>query len=241
MPDIEKNVPLGEQAYAAIKKMIIEGELDSNQAVPESVLAKRLGISRSPVKAALTRLMEDGFVIGEPWKVPYVAPISAKYIDDVYQLRKALETQCASQALNRIPSAEIEGLAALLTRIQPDVETGVYTPVRDAFKRFEDMLLANCDNELLRIMLIKLRDHIERVRFASVSIEDGEFLHREYWILREELDAMRARDASRLARLLSEHTDAYRSWIVEQWGHATGQSHGADAQTIGRNALETTG
>ncbi|MBN3853971.1 GntR family transcriptional regulator [Paraburkholderia sp. Ac-20340] len=217
MPDIEKNVPLGEQAYAAIKKMIIEGELASNQAVPESVLAKRLGISRSPVKAALTRLMEDGFVIGEPWKVPYVAPVSAKYIDDVYQLRKALETQCASQALNRIPSAEIEALAAMLVGILPEIESGNYAPVRDAFRRFEGILLENCDNELLRMMLIKLRDHIERVRFATLSIEEGEFHHREYWILREEVDAMRARDASRLSRILSEHTDAYRQWIVQQW------------------------
>ncbi|WP_322092552.1 GntR family transcriptional regulator [Paraburkholderia bannensis] len=223
MPDIEKNVPLGEQAYAAIKKMIIEGELDGNQAVPESVLAKRLGISRSPVKAALTRLMEDGFVIGEPWKVPYVSPISAKYIEDVYQLRKALETQCAVQALNRIPSAEIEQFASVLVDIKPDIEAGHYAPVQHAFFHFQEMLLRNCDNELLRMMLGKLRDHIERVRHAVRAINESEFLYREYWILREELDAIRARDAVKLGRILAEHTDAYRQWIVEQWNAAAGR------------------
>ncbi|WP_322092536.1 GntR family transcriptional regulator [Paraburkholderia bannensis] len=217
MTDIEKNVPLEKQAYVAIKRMVIEGELAPNQPVPESVLAKKLGISRSPVKAALTRLMEDGFVIGEAWKVPYVSPVDEKYIDDVYQLRKALETQCAVQALNRIPSSEIEEFAAVLANIQPDIEAGRYSPVRDAFFHFQDILLRNCDNELLTMMLGKLRDHIERVRYASRSIDDSEFHHREYWILKDELDAMRARDTDRLSRILADHTDAFRVWIVDQW------------------------
>ncbi|RWI33327.1 MAG: GntR family transcriptional regulator, partial [Mesorhizobium sp.] len=139
MQEVERNIPLGERVYDIIKKMITDGELPPNQVVPESVLAKQLGVSRSPVKAALTRLQEDGLVVGEAWKVPYVAPLDAKYVSNAYQVRKALDSQCAIQAIGNIPAARIDEFGVLLDKAQQSLETDP-SPVRDAFFFLQSML-----------------------------------------------------------------------------------------------------
>ena len=215
--ELERNVPLSDRAYKLIKKMIIERELAPGDSAPESVLAKRLGISRSPVKWALTRLQEDGLVVGEAWKVLSVAPLDPKYIDNVYQVRKALDVQCVVQSIDKIPSRKIEQLAAQLDAVKPAVEAGKPDAVREVFQFFQLMLLEHCDNELLKVMIGKLQDHLDRIRHASRGKNDYEWLEREYWMLRDELDALRARDAARLASILSNHHEQFRRWISANW------------------------
>jgi GntR family transcriptional regulator, rspAB operon transcriptional repressor len=215
--ELERNVPLSDRAYKLIKKMIIERELAPGDSAPESVLAKRLGISRSPVKWALTRLQEDGLVVGEAWKVLSVAPLDPKYIDNVYQVRKALDVQCVVQSIDKIPSRKIEQLAAQLDAVKPAVEAGKPDAVREVFQFFQLMLLEHCDNELLKVMIGKLQDHLDRIRHASRGMNDYEWLEREYWMLRDELDALRARDAARLASILSNHHEQFRRWISANW------------------------
>jgi DNA-binding GntR family transcriptional regulator len=221
MQEVEKNIPLGERAYYVIKAMIIRAELAPGQSVPESVLAKQLGISRSPVKAALTRLQEDGLLTGEAWKVPSVVPLDLKYVDNVYQVRKALETQCALQSIDTIPSAKVEEFAAMLDTAEIELRDGDVTQVRNAYEFIQKVLREYCDNALLRVMLGKLQDHLARVRYASRSNDDQEFLKREYWMMREELDALRARDGARLAAALNNQHEQFRRWILDHWDAIT--------------------
>lgn len=214
---VEKNVPLEERAYAALKAMIINGSLEPGQSVPESVLAAQLGISRSPVKVALIRLIQDGFVIGQAWRVPQVVDFDAKYINDVYQLRRALDSQRAVQAIKHIPDAEIKAFAAQLAHIEGNFTPEGEAQIREAYQSFQSMLMRNCDNDLLRLMMAKLDDHLERVRYAFRTTDQKEFLQIEYWILKEELEALRNRDGERLAKLLNDHHDTYRRWMVTKW------------------------
>ena len=77
---LDRASPLADRAYAAIKQMVIANELAPGQLLTESGLAQPLGISRSPVRAALARLQEEGFIETEPWKGPRVAALDAKYV-----------------------------------------------------------------------------------------------------------------------------------------------------------------
>ncbi|PZU85479.1 MAG: hypothetical protein DI528_11980 [Shinella sp.] len=215
--EIERNIPLGERVYDLIKKMITDGELEPSQAVPESVLAKRLGVSRSPVKAALTRLQEDGLVVGEAWKKPHVAPLDRRYVNNAYQVRKALDAQCAIQAIGNIPPARIEEYAKMLDEAKVGLETNDPSRVRDAFFFFQQLLQDYCDNDLLRGMQGKLHDHLTRIRNAIHKSDDGEWLKMEYWMLREQLDALRARDASRLVTTLNNQHDQFVRWLFSNW------------------------
>ncbi|MGY5809094.1 GntR family transcriptional regulator [Rhizobium sp. LEGMi198b] len=217
MQEIERNIPLGERVYDTIKKMIIEGNLGPNQSVPESVLAKQLGVSRSPVKAALTRLQEDGLVVGEAWKVPYVSPLDARYINNAYQVRKALDAQCAIQAMANIPANRIEEFGRMLDKAGDGLESDDQSYVRKAFFFLQEMLQEYCDNDLLRSMQGKLHDHLTRIRNVIHTTNEGEWLKIEYWMLREELDALRARDAGRLVNSLNNQHDQFVRWLFNNW------------------------
>lgn len=214
---VEHNVPLGERIYDIIKKMITDGTLAANQKVPESVLAKQLGVSRSPVKAALTRLQEDGLVVGEAWKVLYVAPLDARYVNNAYQVRKALDAQCAIQAIGNIPAKRIDEYAQLLDEAKAELDADDPSKVREAFFFLQDMLREYCDNDLLRGMQGKLHDHLIRIRNAIHETNEGEWLKIEFWMLREQLDALRARDAGRLVSTLNNQHDQFVRWLSANW------------------------
>ncbi|TGU99758.1 GntR family transcriptional regulator [Mesorhizobium sp. M00.F.Ca.ET.151.01.1.1] len=217
MQEVERNIPLGERVYEIIKKMITDGALPPNQAVPESVLAKQLGVSRSPVKAALTRLQEDGLVVGEAWKVPYVAPLDAKYITNAYQVRKALDSQCALQAIGNIPAARIDELGAFLDKAHQSMEADDPSLIRDAFFLLQEILRQYCDNDLLRSMQGKLHDHLTRIRNAVHATNDAEWLKIEYWMLKDQLEALRSRDSARLVAALNNQHDQFVRWLLKNW------------------------
>ena len=68
---------LADEAYAALKHMIITDELKGGTVISVLAMAERLGISRSPVKEAILNLEQDGFVVCEPFKAPRVMTIEA--------------------------------------------------------------------------------------------------------------------------------------------------------------------
>ncbi|BCW42654.1 putative HTH-type transcriptional regulator YdhC (plasmid) [Arthrobacter sp. StoSoilB3] len=208
--------PLGEQAYRAIKQMIISGELAPGEEVPESVLAKRLGISRSPVRAALTRLRDDGLLVAEAWKVPRVAALDRKYVDNVYQLRKALDTLCAEQSIDNVPDSEIADFQELLKQLDPQVRAGRLEGVREANFKFHSLLITYADNALLKTTVARFQDHLLRVRNASSRDDDG-WLLLEYEFLQKEAEALATRDSAGLVSVLRNHLEYFRERIVTTW------------------------
>ncbi|WP_244730920.1 GntR family transcriptional regulator [Mesorhizobium sp. 113-3-3] len=217
MSELEENAAPGERAYVTLKKMIIEGRLRPGQSAQEDDLAAYIDVDSPLLEAAVTRLVADGLVCQGAGNSRRVAALDRKYIDDVYQVCKALEVQTAVQAIDHIPTAAIEEFSAALEGIRGDVEAGKPYPVRDAYEHLQRMFIKYCENDLICSVLARLQDHLARVRFASRTMDDREWLHIEYWVMKDELDALRARDASRLATTLSAHMDMFRRWILQSW------------------------
>ncbi|TGU99753.1 GntR family transcriptional regulator [Mesorhizobium sp. M00.F.Ca.ET.151.01.1.1] len=215
--ELEENAAPGERAYAALKKMIIEGKLRPGQSAREDDLAAYIDVDTPLVKAAVGRLVADGLVCEGDGNSRRVAALDRKYVDDVYQVCKALEVQTAVQAIHHIPNGAIEEFSSVLEGIRGDVEAGKPYPVRDAYEHLQRMFLTYCENDLICSVLARLQDHLARVRFASRTMDDREWLHIEYWVMKDELDALKARDANRLATTLSAHMDMFRRWILQSW------------------------
>ena len=87
--------PLQEQAYIAIKKMVDNNELEPNTIYSLTQLAKKMNISRTPLKDALVRLSQDKYVDIIPSKGFCLHKIDEKDIEDTYQIRKAIELSAA--------------------------------------------------------------------------------------------------------------------------------------------------
>lgn len=85
-------------AYKAIRQYIWEGRLSEGMRLTEESVARQLGISKSPVREAFNRLESEGLIRIEPRRGAYLRTFSIKEIEDLYDLREALEAHAIARA-----------------------------------------------------------------------------------------------------------------------------------------------
>lgn len=136
----------------ALRELILRGELAPGARLAEVELAGRLGVSRTPVRSALTQLATEGLVEVAPNRGARVATWTVHELEGIFDLRTALEPRAAALAARHATADDTAELAHLAERM---VEVG--TPGRgqdlDALaelnRRFHDRLSALADNAAL--------------------------------------------------------------------------------------------
>jgi len=101
-PDHSAITSKSEFAYNAIRDAIQSGELEPGQRLGPRHLAVELGISYTPVREALARLENEGFVSRQPNKGTYVRSVSRTQIEQIYSLRLLLEPMATAEATHHV-------------------------------------------------------------------------------------------------------------------------------------------
>jgi DNA-binding GntR family transcriptional regulator len=96
--DIDGRLLLRDQAYAALANAIVSGELEPGEVLRDTELAVRLGLSRTPVREALTRLADEGLVVTKPNAYTRVASLDDDAALDAAVLNQALHGLAAQLA-----------------------------------------------------------------------------------------------------------------------------------------------
>jgi DNA-binding GntR family transcriptional regulator len=105
----DKHGPLQvERVYEAIKTRVIYGHYRPGHPMSESVLARVLHASRTPVREALSRLGEEGYVLRMPRRGYKVAPLTRATIDHIFQVRRLLEVEGAALAAEHASDEAIQ-------------------------------------------------------------------------------------------------------------------------------------
>src|SRR5262245_19915412 len=99
---------LKERAYAEIKRRIVRGDYNAQTFLAERQLADGLGMSKTPVRAALERLEQEGLVTISPQQGIIVRDLSVHEIADQYEMRIALETYVARTVAGRLTPAQVQ-------------------------------------------------------------------------------------------------------------------------------------
>jgi DNA-binding GntR family transcriptional regulator len=117
-----------DHAYAAIRGLILSGELAPGSQLSEEALAERCGVSRTPVRDALRRLESELFIRKSESQRSFVAEWSPSDLEDAFELRAMLEGLAARRAAQRISPLQLEQLRSHNRRIleaisakEPDV------------------------------------------------------------------------------------------------------------------------
>ena len=108
-----------QQVYERLRALIIDGRLAPGARIVETEVASRLGVSRTPVRGALQRLQQEGYVVDSPTLQqtrPTVAPLTADDARELFLLVGALEGLAAFRAALGSPT-ERSGLVASLAQI----------------------------------------------------------------------------------------------------------------------------
>ena len=111
--------PLREVVCETLREAIISGVLRPGERLMEIQLAEELGVSRTPVREAIRKLELEGFVIMIPRRGTYVADLSIKDINEVFEVRSALDSLANGLAAERITEEELEQMERLKRAFDP--------------------------------------------------------------------------------------------------------------------------
>jgi DNA-binding GntR family transcriptional regulator len=154
---------LKEQAYERIKEKLLTDEYPPGTFLSERQLALNLGMSKTPVKAALERLEAEGFITVSPQQGIIVRQLSIAEIADQYEIRVALESYTVRTLAGRLTPGQVDRVRAnLATHAKlsgaADVPTGVELDA-EFHSQFAEFL---GNREILRVM-DQLRERMQRI------------------------------------------------------------------------------
>jgi DNA-binding GntR family transcriptional regulator len=150
-------------AYDALRSQILDWSLAPGVVLAEVDLSTRLGLSRTPVREALARLVADGLAAPLGGRGLVVAPLSADNVTELFELRQALEVQAAALATARRDATVFEALRDELR----DVGTEDLHAYYDLVARFDAAVDDAVKNAYLVQALASVRTHLARIRRLS--------------------------------------------------------------------------
>lgn len=169
--------PLREVVCESLRDAIRKGILKPGQRIMEIKLAEELGVSRTPVREAIRKLELEGYVVMMPRRGTYVADMSIRDINEIFEIRTALESLSNGLAAEHITEDELEHLQRLLVVIGgyikeyedgPDREVAMDKIVKTDIE-FHDLLYHAARNNRLVGIISNLRDQLTRFRTLSMS------------------------------------------------------------------------
>src|SRR6476469_5010404 len=113
-----------ERAYEALKQRVVGGTYAPGAQLKEEPIARELAISRTPVRAALKRLVDDGLATSDPNRGVRVAEWTDFDIDETFELRGLLEAHAAGLAARRGAAALAQRLDALNDEMERAIAKG---------------------------------------------------------------------------------------------------------------------
>ena len=113
-----------EAAITVLRKAILSGVLAPGQQLRETHIAAELGISRAPLREALSRLADEGLVVKYAFRGAFVAEVKAEVVEEIVSLRLRLEPFAIELALRRDRSAVLKRLRTLCARLSRAADEG---------------------------------------------------------------------------------------------------------------------
>jgi len=201
---IGDNFPkLEDQIYKIIKDKIIWHKIKMGERIIDKKLAEKLGVSRSMVRQVLTALVKEELLIMIPRSGFYVREITKKEIEEIYNVRKVLETYATELAVPKIISRDISKLEKVFKRAKRDLEKDEVKSFIETDVKLHKLLIDNCGNECLKKMINEYNDKYAFYRIIDLSrVERAKESYFEHY---EIFKAVKNRNIELASKLMEEH------------------------------------
>lgn|SRR5690625_4011090 len=150
-----------DRAYRTLLEEIQHGVLAPGTVLAEVEQSNRLGVSRTPLREAMSRLVADGLVVQQSPRVTVVSALDAGEIQKLFEARHGLEATAARLAAKRGNPETFAALAQRFISIDPADDADKYY---DLIAEFDTALDEAAENSYLTAALRTVRTHLVRVR-----------------------------------------------------------------------------
>ncbi|MDO5625760.1 MAG: GntR family transcriptional regulator [Pseudomonadota bacterium] len=201
-----------EKAYEILRQRLVGGHYTPGTQLKEEPLAREFGISRTPVRAALKRLVEDGLATSDAGQGIHVAQWSDWDIEETFQLRMMLEPYATYLAAERGSIELLSRLKASNQAMAAAIEAGGYDAIariQEANKAFHHALLDHAGSPRLRTILDTMIDMPIIVRsfylYTPEELLQSLHHHQDLTLAAEARDGELARQVMQLHLRMSYH------------------------------------
>ncbi|MFD1415716.1 GntR family transcriptional regulator [Oceanobacillus jeddahense] len=158
-------------AYKQIKKGILEEAYQPGTILSEKQLVESLSMSKTPIKSAIERLEAEGFVVVSSKRGIIIQDISIDRINDIYNLRIALETFNCEQIYNKITETEIKYLDDNLKAAEDYIKELNVNKFAELDHEFHLIICEIAGNKEIKNILLNYNEHLYRITLKHLNKE----------------------------------------------------------------------
>lgn len=205
---------IAEQAYWKIKRDILTCELEAGAQIVQSQLVERYQMGITPIREALKRIEQEGYLQSIPRYGYVISPITIADVQNIYELRLILEKPSVQLAITRASDSTLE-------KIRESADFTYHYRDRESYLKFLSMNTAfhvsiaqASENKKLADMIARTLDEMTRIFNLGLDLRDsGDEMRREHILL---ANALLKRDAELAEQILHDQITRSQERVIER-------------------------
>jgi DNA-binding GntR family transcriptional regulator len=208
-----------DEVYLSVKEAILTGELAPGERLSIGRLLRQIGFSPTPIREALLKLEQEGFVSRLQKGGFIVSRFTKKDIEEIFQIRSLLESFAAGLAMDHIQPRDIKWLEKNVEESKQYVLRNNLPKVSTLNTEFHDYLNGLSKNDRLLSLINELRDRIYQYRSAILRVPDKAKISIDHH--GKMIQAIKGKDVDTLRELTQEHVQIGKDVIFKEIEKAT--------------------
>jgi len=216
--DVNAFLPLRDVVYHTLRDAILRGDIAPGERLMEMHLADQLGVSRTPIREAIRMLEQEGLAITAPRRGAQVARMTQKDLEDVLEIREALDELAVKGACHGMNDELFQKLYDSMSDFGAAVKEKDIRAMVDADEEFHNVIYKAANNPKLVTLINNLKEQMYRYRYEYIKeTTDYNPLISEHAAI---IDGLKRKDEPFVAGIMHQHLqnqmDAVRKVIARQ-------------------------
>ena len=169
MAEVKHIKTIRDQVYQILRDEICAGKYAPGSWLQETELTEYLGVSRSPVREALRRLVADGLLMEIPNKGVFVKEFTCRDIEEIFDMRVMLESYAIRNSRSRMTSARLQKLFDILEKLEHTHATGDLAVYTQTDEILHNRIVELSENSLVISTYDRVRSMNQQFRVLSLS------------------------------------------------------------------------
>lgn len=209
-----EHATLNQRTYLELRSFILSGAVAMGERLDEVTLSNRLGVSRTPVREAIGRLVQEGLIEYRPFQGNFVRLITLNEVKELFLVRRPLEGLAARLAAEQMTPERLEAITTILDDIDDALVEGDMEQYAHADREFHRAIAEGSGNAVLLTLLEQLSARIQLARV--LANRDESVVRRTAHERPLILAALRDGDGDAAARLLEDHIQGVLDALAHQ-------------------------
>jgi len=209
------NRNLNEKIYYFLRNKIVNNELKPGTRIDYNEIANELGVSKTPVRDALQLLSQDGLVDVKSRSGTFVSQPNVKDIEEIYEVRKALERQAIKLSMANMPPHILEKIYQNVLDVDNDIDTGNFNSFFQSDRNLHKTIITYSRNS----RLIKMMESLEaQINWIGVMIAHTQERPRQANNEHKEiLNALLKSDILLAQNLMEDHIETIKQMTLKDF------------------------